>query len=165
MVNPEAVSHLVVFDTWTLNSDRYPPDLTTRGPNYDNVFLEKVGERGKNAFRLLAIDQGCCFSGGRDLSPRIASINQIRDLRLYGMFPAFVQRVREDHAKVAIARLGELREDTVGDIIASVPSEWEVNAESRIALKELICQRAAFVAAGILPVLGRVCWPGQLFDK
>ena len=108
LVNPEAITRLVVFDTWTLNWDRYPPDLTTRRPNYDNVFLEKVGERGKKEFRLLAIDQGCCFSGGRDLSPKIAGIDQIRDSRLYGMFPAFVQRVSEDHARGAIARLGEL---------------------------------------------------------
>ena len=141
LVNHEAVTRLVVFDTWTLNCDRHPPDLTTRGVNYDNVFLEKVGERGKETFRLLAIDHGCCFSGGRDLSPSIASIDQIRDSRLYGLFPAFVQRVREEHAKDAIARLIELREDTVGEIIGSVPSEWEVDGRLRKALKELICQR------------------------
>ena len=165
LVNPEAVTRLVIFDTWTLNCDRHPPDLTARGPNYDNVFLEKVGERGNETFRLLAIDQGCCFSGGRDLSPRIAGIDQITDPRLYGMFPAFVQRVREDHPRNAIARLGKLREDTVREMVGSVPSEWDVNAKLREALKELICQRAIFVAANILALISRVCWPGQFFDK
>ncbi|MGA2035326.1 MAG: HipA family kinase [Thermoguttaceae bacterium] len=165
LINPESITHLVVFDTWTLNCDRYPPELTKREPKYDNVFLEKVGERGKKAFRLVAIDQGCCFSGGRDLSPKIANIDQITDSQLYGMFPAFVERVAEDHARNAIARLGELREDTVEEIVGRVPSEWDVNAKLRKALRDLIVQRAAFVAANILSLLGRVCWPGQLFDN
>jgi hypothetical protein len=78
LVNREAISWLVVFDTWTLNCDRHPPDLADRRPNYDNVFLERVGERGQAQFRLLAIDQGCCFSGGRDLTPRISSIDHVR---------------------------------------------------------------------------------------
>src|SRR5438132_6499286 len=39
LANPKAVSRLVVFDTWTRNCDRHPPDLTQRRPNYDNVFL------------------------------------------------------------------------------------------------------------------------------
>lgn len=165
VVNPEAITGLVVFDTWTLNPDRHPPDLTARKPNYDNVFLEKIGERGKMEFRLLAIDHGCCFSGGRDLTPRIASIDQITDFRLYGLFPGFVQRVRQEHAESAIARLRELREDRVREIVASVPKEWEVDEKTRNAWKELICRRAAFVAENILPQIGRECWPDQLFDN
>jgi hypothetical protein len=47
LVNPEALAHLVVFDTWTRNCDRYPADLTTRKPNYDNVFLEDEWTPGK----------------------------------------------------------------------------------------------------------------------
>jgi hypothetical protein len=39
LVNPETISQLVVFDTWTLNCDRYPPDVTKRRANPDNVFL------------------------------------------------------------------------------------------------------------------------------
>ena len=165
LVNPEAVSRLVVFDTWTLNCDRHAPDLTARRPNYDNVFLEKVGERGKRTFRLLAIDHGCCFSGGRDLTPKSASIDQVRDSGLYGMFPAFVPRVRQDHAESAIARLSELQEDAVAQMIQSVPQEWEVDAKTRRAWRELICRRATFVAEDILPRIARVCWPDQFFDK
>lgn len=164
LANPEDITRLVVFDTWTLNCDRHPPDLAARRANYDNVFLEKVGGRGKKAFRLLAIDHGCCFSGGRDLSVRIAGIAAVQDNGLYGMFPAFVHRVRDDCAASAIVRLGELREDTVSEIVQSAPAEWEVTRPVRNALKDLICQRAAFVAANIMPLLQRACWPGQLFD-
>jgi hypothetical protein len=33
------IPRLVVFDTWTLNWDRCPPDGDTRRINYGNVFL------------------------------------------------------------------------------------------------------------------------------
>src|SRR5437764_66658 len=39
LVNPEDLAKLVLFDTWTRNCDRYPPDLRTRKPNRNNVFL------------------------------------------------------------------------------------------------------------------------------
>jgi hypothetical protein len=164
VVNLDAVSRLVIFDTWTLNCDRYPPDLTGRKVNYDNVFLEKVGERGKKEFQLLAIDQGCCFSGGRDLSPKIASIDRIQDSQLYGLFPAFAERVREDHARDAVARLGKLQGEAVRKIVESVPNEWDVNAKTQDALRTLICQRAAYVAEHVLALLSRICWTDQFFD-
>lgn len=164
LVNQESIARLIVFDTWTLNCDRHPADLTTRRPNYDNVFLEKTGKQGKRRLRLLAIDQGCCFTGGRDLSGKIATIDRIRDSRLYGVFPTFVQRVRQEHVETAIARLGELQEDTVREIVGSVPNQWDVNTQQRSALAELIFQRAAFVAASILPLIKQTCWPGMLFD-
>ena len=48
LVNPEDITRLVVFDTWTLNCDRHHHDLTVRKPNYDNVYLSREGvESGK----------------------------------------------------------------------------------------------------------------------
>jgi len=53
--NHEDISRLVVFDTWTLNWDRFPPD-TVRKPNRDNVFLseegKREGKRGHSGFLL-----------------------------------------------------------------------------------------------------------------
>jgi hypothetical protein len=43
LVNPEDITRLVVFDTWTLNCDRYYHDTSVRKPNYDNVFLSSEG--------------------------------------------------------------------------------------------------------------------------
>ena len=65
--NPEAISRLVVFDTWTRNCDRYPPDLEMRKPNRDNVFLNSTSER-EDRFRLIAMDHTHCFTCGRDLT-------------------------------------------------------------------------------------------------
>jgi len=164
LLNPEAISHLVVFDTWTRNCDRHPPDLTVRKPNRDNVFLEDFGDREAGRCRLVAMDHGCCFNWGRDLSPRIAGLDTIRDSGLYGLFPAFVPRVRQADVESAISRLRQVDEGFVADIVASIPSAWEVNRKSRDALRKLICQRAAFVADTILGVISKNCWPGQFFD-
>ena len=70
LVNCEAISWLMVFDTWTLNCDRHPADLTVRSPNYDNVFLERVSESDPVGFRLIAMDHTHCFTCGRDLGAR-----------------------------------------------------------------------------------------------
>ena len=42
LVNPEDVTRLVVFDTWTLNCDRHHHDITVRKPNYDNVYCRAM---------------------------------------------------------------------------------------------------------------------------
>ncbi len=164
LVNPPDIPRLVVFDTWTRNCDRHPPDLRTRRPNYDNVFLADVGEKGKGQSRLLAIDHTHCFTCGRDLTPNIANVDLVRDPRLYGLFPAFVSRVHQEEVESAVDRLRQLKEDTVVEIIQTVPAEWEVDRPTRAAWKASICDRAAFVAASIVTIIAKECWPGRLFD-
>ena len=54
LVNPEAVTHLVVFDTWTLNCDRYPPDLTTARPQIRQCISgegRRTGQKDVSAWR------------------------------------------------------------------------------------------------------------------
>ncbi len=164
LVNPNDIPRLVLFDTWTRNCDRHPPDLTTRRPNYDNVFLADAGERGKGQSRLVAMDHTHCFTCGRDLTPRIANLELVRDPRLYGLFPAFVSRVHQEDVETADDRLRRLEEDAVAEIIQTVPTEWEVDQPTRMAWKALIRDRAAFVSANIMPIIARECWPGRLFD-
>ena len=41
--NPEDIGRIFLLDTWALNCDRYPADLTARKPNRDNVFLSRAG--------------------------------------------------------------------------------------------------------------------------
>ena len=49
LVNPEDITRMVVFDTWTLNCDRHYHDQTVRKPNYDNVYLSSEGVEPGNA--------------------------------------------------------------------------------------------------------------------
>ena len=162
LVNPEMISRLVLFDTWVRNCDRHPPDLATRKPNYDNVFLADASEQGEGASRLMAMDHTHCFVSSGDLGGRVARIDWVKDDRLYGLFPAFVPKVREDEVSTGIARLRELNQGTVEDIVNGIPADWEVPAAGKRALVELICRRAEFVAENALDRIGRACWPERL---
>ena len=162
--NPEAISRLVVFDTWTRNHDRHAPHLTPPRVRYDNVFLESVGEKESGRLRLLAINHTHCFTRRNELSSRLSQISSVQDPGLYGVFPAFAPNVRDNDVQAAIDRLRQLEEGAVARMIEKVPGEWEVDQGTREAWRELICRRAAFVADTISAKIAKTCWPGQLSD-
>lgn len=81
------ITRLVVFDTWVRNCDRHPPDLTTRKPNFANVYLASTDRPTRS--RLLAIDHTHCFDCGHDLTNHLSEITKVKDERTYGLFPAF----------------------------------------------------------------------------
>ncbi len=164
LANPEAISGLVVFDNWTRNCDRYPPDLTQRKPNYDNVFLADPTDPQVDGPQLLAIDHTHCFTCGRDLDEKVAKIQWVKDDRLYGLFPGFVPKIRQQDIEAGIARLRELDQAVVAEIVDTIPDDWDVKNSVKAALVELICRRAEFVADGMLAKVAAVAWPGQLFD-
>ena len=149
LVNPEDITRLVVFDTWTLNCDRHHYDQTVRKPNYDNVYLSREGvEPGKR--RLIAMDHGLCFiRSGEDLTPRLAHIDRVQDSRVYGLFPEFREKLREDIMTACAARLREMDAATADAMIETVPKHWEVSNEARKAWSDLICRRAGFVADNV----------------
>ena len=164
LVNTPDVGKLVVFDTWVSNCDRY---LTTRGPNYDNVFLEDLtgDDAGAGKTRLIAMDHTHCFTCGGDLDDRLTHIGRVKDDRLYGLFPAFKPLVYQQDVEAAIDRLGRLTVDVVRPLVDVIPNEWEVGPDVRDALINHVVQRAAFVAETVLEVIGKQCWPGHLFDS
>lgn len=149
LVNPEDISRLVDFDTWTLNCDRHHHDLTARKPNPDNVYLSNEGvEAGKR--RLIAMDHGLCFiRSGEDLTPKLANIRKIQDDHIYGLFPEFRERLRQSTIDECATRLRDMDASTAEAIIETVPREWDVSQDSRSAWSELICRRAPFVADNI----------------
>lgn len=148
LVNPDDIGRLVVFDTWTLNCDRYPPERSGRGPNRNNVFLSREGApAGK--FVLKAMDHTHCFTCGRDLTARIASVSRVKDDRLYGCFPEFIPFVKRPAVDVAIAALRGVSRSVVQPIVDGIPVEWEVDSGSRGALADLICERARYVADSV----------------
>lgn len=165
LVNPEAIARLVVFDTWTLNADRYPPDLSTRRQNLDNVFLEKQLGPPKGKLRLIAMDHSHCFTSGGELSRKLAHVGQVKDERIYGLFPAFRQFVHQDGVDSALERLCQFSQADALEIMQTIPNEWEVNSQAISAWVEFLCQRAKFLADSFDERIGKLCWPGRLFDK
>jgi len=152
--NTDDFTRLVLFDTWTLNCDRYPADLRTRRPNRDNVFLSEEGAAA-HKFVLKAIDHTECFTCGRDLTGRIATIDRVKDARIYGLFPEFTERLQKDVMKAGVADLLVIQERQVEEIVAGIPPQWQVDDEARKALVKLVCDRAKFVAGTITDAV----WP------
>ena len=154
LVNPGDIGRLVLFDTWTRNCDRHPPDLTARKPNRNNVFFSNEG-LPDGQFRLLAMDHTHCFNCGRDLTATLAHIDHIQDERAFGLFSEFQDFVRPDRfdCGAAVAQLRTLDRNWVRGIVEGIPREWQVDQTGRDALVRLICERATFVADTFCPAL------------
>lgn len=154
LVNPEDIPRLVLFDTWTRNCDRYPPDLAMRKPNRNNVFLSNE-DVPDGFFRLLAMDHTHCFNCGRDLNAHLADIDLVQDERLYGLFPEFLPFLPPHQAALdaATARLRTLGRQWVIDLASTIPAEWQVPNSGQDALVNLICNRAHYTADTFGPAL------------
>ncbi len=148
VANPAAMTQLVVFDTWTRNCDRYPPDPTKRRPNRDNIFLSREGAP-PGRLLLKAIDHGCCFTCGRDLTAQLAEISIVREEGRYGLFPEFWPFLDRQVMRTAIDTLHRLKRIEVQGMVSTVPSAWDVSPTARNALVEFIVGRAAFVCQHI----------------
>ncbi|MBM3216532.1 hypothetical protein FJZ36_16670 [Candidatus Poribacteria bacterium] len=145
--NPETISWLVVFDTWIRNADRYAPeDLAPQNAHEDNVFLTGEGAT-QGRLRLLAIDHTECFtSTATELSTRIAAIDNIKDPRVYGLFPQFRRFLDGTQLHAAAERLRTVDAQTISNILRGVPREWDLAPTAHLALARFIEERARFVA-------------------
>lgn len=139
--NPDDLTRLVVFDTWTRNCDRHSPD--GRRVNRDNVFLSELAPQGQ--FRLVAMDHTHCFTCGGDLTPRLAQIGIIKDPLVYGLFPEFRDFLDRNVLRRALRRLATLRRRDAQVIVDSIPREWDVGQSARAALVEFLIGRAGYL--------------------
>ena len=154
LINPEDLGRLVVFDTWTRNCDRHPPDLAARKPNRNNVFFSNE-EMPDGQFRLIAMDHTHCFHCGRDLTAELEKIDLVKDERIYGLFPEFKPLVQAHWLAVeaAAAKLLTIDRQWVERVVAQIPQQWKVTADGRTALANQIVYRAVYVAEIIGPAL------------
>jgi hypothetical protein len=151
-VNAGDVGRLVVLDTWLLNCDRSPPQDRGRRNNYDNVFLSEDGAP-KGKFLLTAFDHTHCFTCGRDLSGNLATIGNVKDPRIYGLFPEFRSFLDKAEVESAVDRLRQLDRQIAEEVVEQVADDWEVQRDVRTSLTRLIVERAEFVQGTIVPAL------------
>jgi hypothetical protein len=147
LANTDDISRMVVFDTWLLNCDRYPPDLTTRNPNPDNVFLADTDN--VDLMKLIVSDHTHCFTCGRDLTDRTAEIYRVQDDRIYGLFPAFARFLQADIINDFCEVIRSVTRPDVEEVIGLIPTEWEVPSVARHAMADLILRRASFIADNV----------------
>lgn len=154
LVNPVDISRLVVFDTWTLNCDRYKADAPEARQHFDNVFLSYEGTPpGK--YRLIAMDHTHCFTCGNDLTRKVSHIASVKDETIYGLFPVFEKFLEKNAVRKAAADLKLIEHEKVNKILSNIPDAWNVSETANSALDEFICQRAALVADTIVSALFR----------
>jgi len=153
LVNSEAVTGLVMVDTWLLNTDRFPPEGVDRQPNRDNVFLSTKGLKGKQR-RLVAMDFSDCMKPPVSLSSRIADIGNTKDERLFGLFPDFGDFLQWEPYTAGIDRLQQASRAEMEPIVSALPEAWDVSPALREALTLFLTNRAAFLV-GHLPSLFR----------
>jgi hypothetical protein len=160
--NPEDIGRLIVFDTWTLNCDRFSVSgegisARTRR-NQGNVFLAADSQPG--ALELKAMDHTHCFTCGRSVSPKVAEITKIRDPRVFGCFPEFRKILTPAAIQNACKDLNTLTEGVLEAVMMGVPKSWEISAESLNGLAKMLLERGRYVADTIEEKL----WPQREFD-
>ncbi|VTS00779.1 Uncharacterized protein OS=Rhizobium etli (strain CFN 42 / ATCC 51251) GN=RHE_CH00503 PE=4 SV=1 [Gemmata massiliana] len=159
LLNPIDLARLVVFDTWTLNCDRFRPRTET-APEWRaerNVFLERAANFD-DQYYLTSLDHGCCFKCLADLTPahlrRVATSDA-----LYGYFPEFAGLARREHALQAVRAVQSCLRAQIDAIIERVPESWLTNGH-RNALSDMIYGRIR-----LLERIIRVDFPAaDLFD-
>jgi hypothetical protein len=152
LTNPEDISRLVVFDTWTLNCDRHAPN-DLRKPNRNNVFLSQEAPKGELLLR--AMDHTHCFDSRPELTKRIARVDRIQDPNVYGLFPEFRGFLDKAVVGRCADRLRQASHATLSQIAETIPAEWDVDRGSKDALVSLLLGRARYVADCIIERL----WP------
>lgn len=144
--NPDAISGLIVIDTWLRNTDRYflPPNRV----NLDNVFFSKESsEDGKLSLR--AMDFSHAIQYGGELNVRVNSIEKVTDDAVYGLFPEFRKKITKDAIRHFASILGELTRPDIEDAVGLIPQEWQLEPNVRSALIDYLVRRAKFVAESI----------------
>lgn len=151
LFNPQDISRLVVFDTWTLNCDRYsePRGSPARKPrvNRNNVFLSEEAPAGQ--FLLKAMDHTHCFTCGKTLTKRLAEFDMIREERVFGLFPEFREYLDRQHVRQAAAELKKITRAKIGKMTQLIPRQWDVPADAIDALVQFAVDRAKYVADNI----------------
>jgi hypothetical protein len=154
LINPEDIPKLVVLDTWIRNCDRYRADPPPPRINRNNVFFSTKRLRGGKA-RLVAMDHTHAFLEGREITRKLATIDVVKDPRIYGLFSEFSQMVRLhwQSAVSAAERLSRWSREDAEQIVDRIPRQWELTTEGKEALVEFLIQRADYTSTTICRTL------------
>jgi hypothetical protein len=155
-VNDKGVfSRLVVLDTLILNQDRYPPSGSARKPNRDNIFLsERSDEKGR--YDLFAFDHSDCLRAPADLSPLIKNISNTKDEKVYGLYPEFYGFITYETVNMVLTKLVDLAGSKIDSILNFIPDQWEINNDTKDALKVFLCERTTFLLGNIHRMISEI---------
>lgn len=113
------------------------------------MWLSRTGRRGRNT-RLTAIDHTHCFGDGGQLTAALANIATVQDQRVFGLFSEFEPYLDVEALRRASARLASVTKAQLEPVIDSIPSEWELPRNIRVAWLDMLSRRASFVAGTLV---------------
>lgn len=155
--NPEHVTGLVVLDILLRNPDRHFVRLGRTRRNLRNVFLAEDGVP-RGSFRLTAIDHTHCLRQDGELTQHSLSIGNERDEQLYGLFPAFIERIEREDLAPYVERLRQFaHSNEIDDIVNRTPRPWLPAGQVRQDLPGFLKRRAVHVAANVENWLAAAC--------
>ncbi|WP_397581182.1 HipA family kinase [Sphingorhabdus sp.] len=149
LANSDEIALLVMFDTWIRNLDRCPPpDYMDPTPRRDNLCFAPIGQK----LKLMVIDQSHCFVEGQ-LEDGLGGSEFVNDNRIYGLFPEFVQYIREASLRRAAAAIESVDAVTIAEIVNSVPMAWGPTQAIRDCWIDRIISRQAKVPTFVINAL------------
>jgi len=155
--NPEHLAGLVALDVWLRNPDRYFVRAGRTRRNLRNVFLAEEGVP-RGSFRLTAIDHTHCIRQDGELTPQSLTIERERDDQMYGLFPAFIERIEREDLAPYIERLRALAcTNDIDAIVNRTPRSWLPAGQVRQDLPAFLKRRALHVADNIENWLASAC--------
>jgi hypothetical protein len=145
--NPEAITRLVVFDTWVRNQDRRTPSGDVK--NLDNVFLSVESQKADKLV-LRAIDHTHCFIPRHEISfelkaGELSDQAIVEDTGIYGLFPEFHKFIDLAELRKTLDELSALKVPSIESLVSNIPAEWQVSPQVRTALVDFLVHRRQYV--------------------
>jgi hypothetical protein len=89
------------------------------------------------------------FTCGQQLSRRLSNIENVRDTKLFGLFPEFEAFLDRAEVRRCATKLAEFNATIGEEILGRIPVEWEVSNEVRSVWTKFLIERAQFLAEHI----------------
>jgi hypothetical protein len=144
--NHEELAGMILLDQWVYNSDR----------NINNLLLEPLGDR---SFFAHMIDHGRCFPGRYKWNAQ--SLSQKPEYRVFNHVYRWCFSLQDnpDTLLSYVEKIVSLPDESILEVIQSIPDEWEVSDEEREALQHYLVHQksqlpnvAAFFST-VLPMM------------
>lgn len=171
--NLDDIAKLVVLDTWTRNIDRFSSTIPGFGNfpirrrevrNVRNVFFCEDGAT-KGKWRLVAMDQGHCFTGGQEISKILTHIDRIKDNQVFGLFEEFKPFIQPIAIYDICKELAAITTAECENFVADIPPEWLGHNPTVIleSLVDFIYNRAIYLSQNLeASIEGQTRWQSFL---
>lgn len=138
--NREMLAGIPVFDQWVNNTDR----------GVRNIILERLGKGG---YYVHMIDHGRCFPGRYVWSAQ--TLNKKPEYKFHWPFYHWVFSLLDDSKELTsfAKKIKSLPNESIFEVIQSIPKEWKVNTEDRKALYKFFLKQKSNLSGIVASII------------